>query len=397
MATLTATGIEVTSLADAIRLYQAAFRNALGRDLDVAAESPQGQIIAALALVLTQASEGVTAVGNGLAPSRAIGAQLDDLLELLNLERAQAARSTVGVRLTGTAGTVVPQHSRARTDAGAMFRLTAAATIGPAGHVDAVMESVDEGAVEAAAGALTSIVDLVAGWTGVTNAASASPGRLVETDVAFWARSQRLLSRNARSSDEAIVAAVREVEGVVAAAIHENVTNAAVTRQTIQIAARSFLVIVQGGTNADVAAAIANSKPVGVVMSGAVAVNVPRTGGASSTPIKFTRVSEVPLTVEINTTVRPGFPGDGAEQIVQRVAGWAAGTWRSGTGDFDVSGLGIGEAFDANRLYSPIQSVPGHQITSVTIERKSDMSAVGAVALNERLTIAAADVTVNVS
>ncbi|MYD94835.1 MAG: hypothetical protein F4Y02_14345 [Chloroflexi bacterium] len=394
MARVTDTGVETDGLAGYTRRLQDVWRDALGQDLDLAVESPQGQIVAGTALILAEIEEAIVAIANGFDRHRALGTQLDDQHSLLDIPRRLETHSTVAVILTGTPSTVIAEGSRARTAAGHVFALTADATIGAGGTVTAMMRAVDAGPVSAAAGALTSIVDLIAGWTAITNEAAAAEGRRTETDVAYRARGGRMLAKNARSSLDAIQAAVLDVDGVEDVLVRQNNTAAAIQVQTITIDARSFLVVVQGGANAAVAAAIEQSKPVGVAMSGAVTENVPHASGAFNTPIKFSRVTEVPLTVTIDTTAGVGFPADGITQIIERVVDWAAGRWTSGAGDFDVSGLGIGETLDANRLLSPIQSVPGHAVQSVTAVRKADSSAIGTVTLLERLTIAAADVIV---
>ena len=392
MARVTSTGIEPTTLAGYVERLQTGFRSALGQDLDVATESPAGQIIGVLGLVFAEQDEAVVAVGNGQSVYRSLGVQLDDLGSLLHIDRELADHSTVSVTLTGTSGTLVPAGSRARTSAGDVFATTANATIPAAGTVTASMRAVEAGPVAAAASALTVIVDLVAGWTAVTNAAAATLGRHTETDVLYRGRYRRHTARNARTSLDAILAAVLDVDGVTHAIIRENATGSAVTVQTIAIAARSFVVVVEGGTDAAVAQVIADTKPAGVAMTGATSVDV--ANGTHTVAILFERVTAVPLTITVDTTIGAGFPGNGAELIVQRVADWAAGEWSSGAGDFDTSGLGIGETLDTNRLLSPILSVPGHVIQTVTAVRKAGGGAIGTVKLNERLTIAAADVSV---
>jgi len=395
MARVTSTGVEGESLQGYVQRERTAFRDALGQDLDVAAESPQGQVISALALIEAQEDEVLVAVSNGISLARALGVQLDDLGSMLDIDRLLATSSTVTATLTGTATTVVPAGSRARTAAGAVFALVNDATIGAGGSVMATMRATETGPVEAAVGALTEIVDLQAGWTGVTNAAAASVGRNVETDVTYRGRYQRHVARNSRTSDDAIVVAVREVDGVVDAIIRENTTNAAITVQGATINAGSFLVVVDGGSDSDVASAIAQSKPTGVVMSGATSVNVPHATGGHTVPVQFSRVTRVPLKITIDTTTGSGFPAGGAATIIERVVAWAAGEWSSGEGDFDTSGLAIGEQLDTHRLLAPILSVPGHTVQSVTAVRRQNDAPIGTVQLTERLTIAAADVTVS--
>ena len=394
MARVTDTGVDAQGLTGFTTLLQQVFRAALGQDLDVAAESPQGQIIGGLALILAQEEEALVGVSNGMDLYRSVGTQLDDLGSLLDIERRDERHSTVTVTLTGTPGTVIEEGARARTTAGAVFALTADATIGAGGTVSATMAAVDAGPVAAAAGTLTSIFDLVAGWTAVTNPAAASQGRRREPDVAYRARLVAERAKNARSSPEAIEAAVLGVDGVTACIVRNNPRTTQHTEQGVAIGERSFLTVVQGGSDAAVAAAIERAKPVGSVMTGAVAVDVPHPSGQHQTPVRFTRVVEVPLTVTIDITAGAGFPGNGTAQIIERVVKWAAGTWTSGVGDFDTSGLGVGDTLDLERIKSPILSVPGHVLESVAAVRKSNDGVVNPVLLTERLTIAAADVTV---
>ena len=133
-------------------------------------------------------------------------------------------------------------------------------------------------------------------------------------------------------------------------------------------------------------------------MTGDVTESVAHESGAFSTDIMFSRGTEVPIEVTVTTTLGAGFPGDGVQQVVDRLVGWVAGTWRSGVGDFDVSGLQVGEGIDTNRILAPVLSVPGQTVTSVTVQRKAGGGTpIGTVTLTERLTLAAANVTVTVS
>ena len=89
MARVTAQGIEPTTLQGYIEALEAAFRSALGEDLDLAPETPGGQLVGTLALTLTEADEALVAVGNGMSRSRALGVQLDDLGSLLGIPRLE--------------------------------------------------------------------------------------------------------------------------------------------------------------------------------------------------------------------------------------------------------------------------------------------------------------------
>ena len=291
---------------------------ALGEDLDLAPETLQGQIVGAMALTLTQVDEALIAASNGSSVSRAIGVQLDDLWSLLGIERRLGTRSTVTVTLAGQGGVSIPAGSRARTAAGDMFELIQEVTIPGSGSASATMHSVEEGPVPAASGSLTQIVNLVTGWESVTNPAAATPGRRIETDEEYKERFQRLTGRNSRGSAESVLAAVLGVEGVTDALLRENATGTAVTVQGKSIGAHSICIVVDGGTDADVAAAMARSKSAGTGTGGDTTVNVPHSGGWT-VPIEFSRAKAVPVAIKMVLTLGRDFPSDGTSRIIRQV------------------------------------------------------------------------------
>ena len=258
MARVTAEGIDPTTLQGYIDALETAFRSALGPDLDLAPETPQSQLIGVLALTLAEADEALVAVGNGMARSRAIGVQLDDLGSLLGIPRLEG-----------------------------------------------------------------------------------------ETDDEYRARYGRLTMRNARGSTETILAAVLSVDGVTDALIRENATGADVTVQGKLIGANSVCIVAEGGTDADVAAAIARSKPAGAGTSGSTTVDVPHVGGWT-VPIAFSRTLLVPITAQMTLALEPGFPSDGTSRLILQVMS-------------HVAGLPLGEHLNRQRLLVDLfTTVPGH-------------------------------------
>ena len=259
MARVTAEGIEPTTLQGYIDALEAAFRSALGQDIDLAPETPAGQLVGTLALTLTEADEALVAVSNGMSRSRALGVQLNDLGSLLGIPRLEG-----------------------------------------------------------------------------------------ETDDEYRTRYGRLVARNATGSAEAILATVLSVEGVSDALIRENATAAEVTEQGKTIGAHSICLVVDGGTDEAVAAAIARSKPVGTGTSGETSVDVPHAGGWS-VPIRLSRVTPVPIKVKLALTLMAGFPSDGTSRIVTLVVD-------------HVIGLALGERLTAQWLLADVLLVPGHTV-----------------------------------
>ena len=217
---------------------------------------------------------------------------------------------------------------------------------------------------------------------------------LAETDRAYRRRYLQSRAANAGDSVEAIIARLLKVENVSRAKVLENDTASSDTIQGLTVAANSIMAIVEGGTDADVALALYLAKG-SAGTSGAVSESVTRRGITET--VNFQRVTLQPLQVAITITLLPGFPGDGVNQIRQRVTDWVSGEWSSGPGDFDTEGLPIGELLDVNRIYSPINSVPGHRVTALAVALQGGGAFPGSINGNIRQTLAYADVTVMVS
>ena len=376
MADFDANGIVPTDLDGYVALLEAAFRTGLGADLNLATETPQGQLVGVLALAFAQIDELAVHVANGLDLHTAVGRQLGDYGTLLTLPRIDGERSTVTATLTGTPGTIVPRGARARTEAGAVFALDVRATIPGGGSVDALMRSAENGPIVAGAGELSRIVDAISGWTGVTNAAAAALGRDRETDAEYRRRYAGEIATHAKDALEAVRARVLAADGVTACLTRENTTAAPLTLQGIEIAARSLLVVVQGGAGADVAAAIAATKPVAGATSGDRVFDVPHAQGFTI-PIRFRRVREVPVTVAVTLTADPtAFPATGFATMRENLFQWFAGMWPvPGPGIFHQDGVGIGQAVDLARIQTPLNAVPGHVLGSVTVRRVAGLLA----------------------
>lgn len=106
-------------------------------------------------------------------------------------------------------------------------------------------------------------------------------------------------------------------------------------------------VLAEGGTDADVAAAVWASKPGGIETHGTTTETVTDSKGTDRT-VKFSRPTEVPIYITVRRTkdVRT-YPADGDEQIRVAVVAWAA------------SALGIGSDVVSSALIPSVFSVSG--------------------------------------
>ena len=286
MATLDNSGIQPKDLSGYTTDLEQIFRDALGDDLDVSTETPQGQLIGILALAFAEVEELIVYVAAGLNRYQASGRQLDDYGTLLRLPRVIGERSSVTATLTGASDALIPAGSRAQTTAGAQFETDEDIRIETSGEVDVIMRATEDGPIAAAADTLTVIVDVVEGWTGVTNDEAASLGRGAESDAEYRDRYTDEVTVHAADSLSAIQARVLDVEGALRCLVRDNDTTTEVTEQSIAIPANSILVIVLGGADDDVAESISETKPPGIPTNGTTTVEVTLPEG-NTTNISF--------------------------------------------------------------------------------------------------------------
>ena len=393
MARITDQGVQPDDLATYIADIEELLRTIFGQDLSLDAETPQGQFAATFGLFMAGADEVAVHATNGLNLYKAAGLQLDDIGTLFDLARSEGTRSSVTATLSGTPGTIVLPGARARTTTGALFFLTERRIIQAGGTVEGTFRSQETGPIVAGAGELTQLVDAISGWTGITNAAPAVLGRDRETDPNYRKRFQGEVSTNARDALEVIRSRVLTLANVTDCLVLDNSTNAPVTTQGVQIAARALLVLVEGGDNDDIATAIAATKPAGSVTIGDQLVQVARRNN-HTVPIRFQRVTEIPLTVTVRYRPGPLFPSNGPAVMRNNLLQWFNGTWpTAGPGIFDQSGIAIGEAIDLNRLVTPLNAVPGHTIEGEVVVQRRDNTTLGTPDLDERYTLASEDIT----
>ena len=380
MAIVSDQGITATTRNGYLTLLNAQFRAALGSELDLSTPTPQGQLIGVLAETFSDIDQAIVAMANGFSLAAATGRQLDDIASLFGMYRLSATRSEVTATLSGVAGTVIPAGSLAATTAGITFATVSAATIGLGGSIDVQMRATALGEEVAAASTLTRVLTRISGWDSVTNAAAATLGQEVETDSNLRRRYRAILGRTSRTSLSAITGLIADADNVTAYRVVENSTSASITVQNIAIEANSILAIVEGGSDEDVATAIANTKALGIGTSGDQSAVI------QGSTIRFRRPEELPIRVTLQTNARSNFQSDGIRQLTTGLVNY-------------VSALDIGYGIGDNDLYEPAYRIPNHVISSIAVARKSGSEGIATVDLDldQKLTLAAGDVNITVT
>jgi uncharacterized phage protein gp47/JayE len=397
MATVTDTGITPTTLTEYQTLLRAAFKAAFGEAIDVDAKSPQGQFIDNLALSMSQSDDAVISVGGAVNIFRAFSAQIEGLATLIGIPKNRAESTIVTVTLGGTPGNVVPAGSRAKSDSGDTYQIDDDAQLDVGGVTSATMSAIETGPIELLAGELTSIVDIVPGWETVTNPADGVTGRNIESDSAYRQRYFTELFRNALSVLESMVSVISEQDNVVEVIGTENDTDSPITVQNVSIDPHSIAMVVEGGLDQDIADAIRLKKTGGTGTTGTTTVSDP-----PHADINFFRPDFIDLEVTISTTAGTNFPADGEQLLKERTLAYinGGGPFDPEPDLFELDGMKISEDLHKFRLYTPINSVPGHTVTALEMEDKAGGGDVETIVadLNEKIQfLSIDDINVNLS
>ena len=350
------TGFLIKRLEAILADKNTAVTDVFGPDINLTPQSPDGQINGTLAESDADLWELAGAVANMYNPSAATGNSLSALVQINGITRAAATSSSVSLDLTGTNTTLIPSGSLVSTASGIQYATDADATI--AGGVAVVGgTAVIPAATISLTGTITTIVNPIAGWATVNNPTDAVIGTDEETDAALRIRRAQSVAFASQSLFESLFSAVAQLDGVIQTVVLENDTNA--TDGNGQ-PAHSVQVLVDGGDDDEIGEAIFNEKCVGITTVGSTTIAVIDNIGGSH-DINFQRPTIVPIYVIVNLTTDGTYPGNGDDLITQAIIDFSEGQLAAGQRQ------GIGDDVINSRLYTPINSIPGHTIDSLFI------------------------------
>lgn len=335
---------------------------------DFTGNDPTMQIILLALIEISKVWEANQITYNQFDPSKAAGAALSSLVQLNGIERLIATSSTVNLELTGTplllisAGQIISDVARSQD-----WIINDPFTFDVAGEATALATSINTGPITAGAGTLTNIITPQTGWDTVTNPSDAIPGRDEETDAQLRQRRKGSTSAPSAGPAEAVFQNLRNVEGVTSASV---IINNTLLSDSNGIPPKSIAAIVEGGEDEDVAKVLLARSGGGIDYHGTTTFPLIDLQGFTYN-VKFTRPDPILIFVEVDITITDAsdFPPDGEDQIKEDIVSYSL----SGAAAFDITegfdetGYLPGEDVIRTRLFTPINSVPGHEINSLKI------------------------------
>ena len=346
MAGVTEQGFTVKSAAEITADLDAKFVGTFGSQFDTSAESPDGQLIGIVAKLLEDVWQQAEGAYNAYSPSNAYGVGLDKVAEINGITRITNLPTSVAITFSGTAGTVVPAGYIVKTVDGLEFATVAVAVI-PA---IVTAKCTTQGAIRILANEVHVLTTAIAGLTGATNLEPGITGIVREEDPAFRARRENSTISRGTSSIDAIYEGVKSLN-LPYIAIIENTTSATVDG----VPANSFLVVVEGGTPAEVSQVIYDNKPQGITSYGSIVTVINDSKGYPHN-IGISRPTPIDISVTTSITNLPGASVDSATLVKAAIVDY-------------VNDLNISEDVYWSYFFSAIlEVVPNIKINSLQIK-----------------------------
>lgn len=322
---------------------------AIGAEINVSATSVLGQFNGVLAPVAAELWEVAQAIYHSQDVDRNTGDAQDSVAAITGTIREAATKSRVSCTVNLNAGAnIAIGAAQASVDGNSNARFTNTTVManpgGSAANFTVVFEATVTGPVVANAGTLTVRDNSPTGWNSITNPADAVLGTEIETNSALRIRREQEIRQQGGSVIAAIASDLLTVDDVIDVVMLENDSD---YTDSDGLPPHSFEAIVDGGTDAAVAASIWGNKPAGIQPYGEETEVVEGEDGEDH-DVSFTRPTDRNVYIDVDVIVNAeDYPGDGDAQIKTAVA--ALGT----------SIFGIGDDVILTRFYNAVFSVSG--------------------------------------
>jgi Uncharacterized homolog of phage Mu protein gp47 len=330
-----------------------------GQDIYLDVDSQDYQMLSAYALKTYDVMQFLQMVYNNRGPATAIGVGLDGVLKINGLMRKSKSYSTASVVLSGTANTQI-NNGVIQDITGYKWGLPSSITIGSNSTATVLATCQTPGPVIASAGDINIIVTPTNGWASVTNPAAATLGANQEKDSAVRSRQAVSVALPTRSVLEGLKAEIDNTPAVTRSRVYENDTD---EENSAGILAHSIAVVVDGGTDANIAKAIFRKKGPGTHTQGTTEIDVTDIFNEVNT-IRFYRPTPVDVDVVVNVKSLSGYTTQTTADIKTKIANF-------------LNSFRIGDSVSVSSLWGAALSAmssltsPTYSITSLTAAKHS--------------------------
>lgn len=303
-------GIHYPNYQDIIDYYVSKAKEIYGNDIYLEEDSQDYEL---LSIIARAAAGALAAAGdsyNSRDPDTAFDNVLDGLVTINGIERKPSTYSTVNLKLTGLPYTLI-RGGVVQSASGDNWNLPQEVVLDAKGEALVTGIAQEVGSIVALTGEITKIVTPTYGWSTVNNPDPANVGQPVETTPELKARRKIAVATPSQTPLESLAAGINNLLGVTEFQVYENDTKVVDSRG---FPPNSITVIVEGGTNEDIAHAISLRKNMGVLSNGDITVPVTNEYG-STLDISFYRPEDVQVYVTVYITPLAGYTTEVADQI----------------------------------------------------------------------------------
>ncbi len=338
------------------------FLSVFGANFDISPEGPDGQVIGIISEEISKCWQQAEMVFNAYRPGAMQKIGLDNICELTFTKRLVNWPSRVGVRCAGQAGTLVPAGSIV-SDGTTDFETQYDCII--PGTVTAV--ATETGEYYIAADTVNKIITPVTGWESVNNPEIGQTGVDYESDPALRTRRDRTTAHSGSAFVEAIYAALADLN-LSYLRIRDNDTGAPIGTQP----SGTVFVVVEGGTEDEIARRIYSTKTGGVPTHGTTSVSIYDSKGYPH-EVKFSRPEDATIYVAGTFKRRPGSnisSNDAARQLQTAMMDY-------------INSLNPGDSVIWSECFKPIMDATnGVQVDSLFIGTSASPTGIATIELD---------------
>lgn len=313
--TLDKNGLTLKTLPEIVADLEAGVKLIYGDDVNVAPDTPDGQLLNILAQACIDIRELLQDVYASFDPDQAEGTVLDQRVAINGIRRNGGTFTVTPIDITVDRSVTLTGMDAAESeleipagvytvkdDAGNQFVLLDTVTIAAGTH-SLSFRAVALGAVETTLNTITTAVTAKAGVTAINNSVEPTIyGQDEESDAALKIRRRQAVAQAGQGYLETILSAVLAVTGVTDAVVFENPTDVTDADGTPE---HSIWAVVESGAVADIAQALYRTKAAGCGMRGEVEEVILRPSGQTIT-MKFDRPVNEDLYLKMNVTIIGG-------------------------------------------------------------------------------------------
>lgn len=342
-------GIVIDELADIHQRLTEGFRKIYGDDINVDADTPDGQMIGLFSQEIANINQMLTFIIQMLDPYQATGTWLEQRALYAGIVRRGAEYSRLPeVVITGCAGATIPAGTVFSDEARGRWVLEETVTLGALGSARTRLRSEILGSFPLQANASLKMETVIVGVDKAVATQAAREGVEEESDAQLLKRFMRSHSVNNYDDRDGIRAALLALPDVQQASVLENYYHDMDPKTGVP--GHTFNAIVIGGKDEDIALTLLKKKIGGCGMMGRHRITVDFAGAKREA--RFDRAALKPVKVRLVIGRLGEYQDIDSEGIKTALASTA---------------FEIGETVYATRLICQVNSVPGFFIKSITV------------------------------